>query len=561
MRGRTDSSESGQALIMVTLGLLAMSGLIGLAVDFGWSYFVRREAQSAADSAALAAARAAMDVVIANGASALSCTSLSCGGETSCSAGLTGTWQSACQYAQQNGFSAGGDAGRQQVTVAAGVNTPSAPAPTVPNVYVRYWVTVRVTNSIPQLYSAVLGNANATIAARATAAITDFLVNGSMIALNREGDPAPTWQQPNSFNTNPDLLIGPGSFVLVPPNGGIALASNDAGAGTNLGSLSPVSPVTATRGNLSPASSWASAHASTGLADSTQFVDPYRGMGQPPLPTSPLSEYPVEGGNLAAAPACSTGACPPGVYYATSGGVATGAPLTVNSNLNFANSGSWGDYVFYGGLNITGATVNLGMGRYVLAGVVDPTTTPALNIGAGAHLFGGNGNDAGRLLVVTNSTYPGLSAIAPLPAQMPALSYGPINLDAASGTIRLFGINPAQAVPADQNSMGYTLSDFGPTLIWQDQGYSNITQPSNTSAQIVFGSNLQLEGVIYQPRGAWVKFRPNTQFSGVGVGVGPAGVRVIAGALDVGANASLNFCGSGCSQGAPLWNHTVALIE
>src|SRR5271170_4391403 len=49
----------GQALVLVTLSLLAMCGIMGLAVDLGWSFYVKKEAQAAADAAALAAVREA----------------------------------------------------------------------------------------------------------------------------------------------------------------------------------------------------------------------------------------------------------------------------------------------------------------------------------------------------------------------------------------------------------------------------------------------------------------------------------------------------------------------
>jgi Flp pilus assembly protein TadG len=54
------SGERGQALLLVTLSLFAMCGLLGLAVDLGWSYFIQKSAQNAADSAALSAAYQAL---------------------------------------------------------------------------------------------------------------------------------------------------------------------------------------------------------------------------------------------------------------------------------------------------------------------------------------------------------------------------------------------------------------------------------------------------------------------------------------------------------------------
>jgi len=51
-------SERGQALILIVFGIIAMVGLTALAVDGGATYADRRQAQNAADSAALAAALA-----------------------------------------------------------------------------------------------------------------------------------------------------------------------------------------------------------------------------------------------------------------------------------------------------------------------------------------------------------------------------------------------------------------------------------------------------------------------------------------------------------------------
>jgi len=47
--------SGGQAIVMVTLALFAMTGMMGLAVDLGWSYFIQKETQASADGAALAA--------------------------------------------------------------------------------------------------------------------------------------------------------------------------------------------------------------------------------------------------------------------------------------------------------------------------------------------------------------------------------------------------------------------------------------------------------------------------------------------------------------------------
>src|SRR5215472_894708 len=51
--------QGGQAIVLVTLALFAMCGMMGLAVDLGWSYYTVKSERVAADSAALGAIRAA----------------------------------------------------------------------------------------------------------------------------------------------------------------------------------------------------------------------------------------------------------------------------------------------------------------------------------------------------------------------------------------------------------------------------------------------------------------------------------------------------------------------
>src|SRR5215469_9855200 len=56
-------NKRGQALILITTSLIALCGIMGLAVDLGWGYFVKKQAQLAADAAALAAVEKALDDV------------------------------------------------------------------------------------------------------------------------------------------------------------------------------------------------------------------------------------------------------------------------------------------------------------------------------------------------------------------------------------------------------------------------------------------------------------------------------------------------------------------
>src|SRR5512147_783596 len=99
---RAHAARGGQVIIMVTLALLVLCGMLGLVVDLGWSYFVEKSAQTAADAAAIAAVQAAY-------ASASSLASYNCGGGVECSAdpipcnpSLPGNLSNACLYARLN---------------------------------------------------------------------------------------------------------------------------------------------------------------------------------------------------------------------------------------------------------------------------------------------------------------------------------------------------------------------------------------------------------------------------------------------------------------------------
>src|SRR5579864_2231724 len=92
--------RTGQALLLVTFALIMMCGVMGLAVDLGWSYFVKKEAQAAADGAALAAVSKAQSLV---GNPPFTCgTGVQCTAMVPCPSNgstLTGNLQSACVYA------------------------------------------------------------------------------------------------------------------------------------------------------------------------------------------------------------------------------------------------------------------------------------------------------------------------------------------------------------------------------------------------------------------------------------------------------------------------------
>jgi hypothetical protein len=138
--------------------------------------FVEKQAQAAADFAAMGAVR--KPLVRLNGqsfgftcptspsgslgvlpATPVDCTSGSIPG------GVNSNLWNGCLYGQQNGFNSGGLASRQRVTIQSNEADPMNPPPTDMCVQQMkcvkdavYWVTVRTTQTIPQLFSAVMGH-------------------------------------------------------------------------------------------------------------------------------------------------------------------------------------------------------------------------------------------------------------------------------------------------------------------------------------------------------------------------------------------------------------------
>jgi putative Flp pilus-assembly TadE/G-like protein len=526
---------------MMTASIVAMMGLMALTVDLGLSYFLKKTAQTAADAAALAGASAAMSNLGAN--TVPSCaTNVTCQAITACPSPVpnppTNNLHSACLYAQQHGFTQGGNGGVQNVTVAADV-TPTPP--TVPGVNVIYWVTVRVAQSVPGMFGSVLGFTNSTVAARATASISQGTRGGTLYVLNRQND--------TSGIGSPGTTLANGGTANVTVPGGIMMASIANGsnnpsyayAGNLQGSADVEAPFTNIRGagtvTLGGSAVWHVAPRS-GFSDGPMFYDPMGGMGQPsPLPSAGQTNYVgVANGCLD----CLTQPLQPGQYYAIdSRGRPTGDLLKANADVTFSDGGSgFGNYVFYGGLAFPATHTNIVFypGRYVLAGALSSNDIISFHTQVYIRDQGTAGQqntDAGEIFIFTDPTYPGLAGHYPPAlagtAVLSSLQLRDINLQAGNNPdigINLHGLNVANSnVPTD-------LKSFAPSVFWQDQRNSRVTYDSNgnidttscggghsidnpcTNTSMASSSapgatlqahpGVQLYGLIYQPRGAWM---------------------------------------------------------
>ncbi len=588
MKSSSRRSRSGQVIIMTTFALVLLCGMLGLVVDLGWSYFTRKSAQAAVDAAALAAARMARAGLVSGDDIDCLTTGVGCtGAPVDCTAVGEGNLQSACQYAANAGFSS---SLLTTVTVQASDRT-TAPTvietcgqggatvhhpPTSGCVDTYYWVTVTATRRIPQLFSAVMGNMELTSGARATAAVADYAPSASLWALNREVD-GPVIGRGATGN---DIFVWGNSEVIAD---GIILASTatDVDASGNSGAAGGAGRV---YGDASiRGSGWVSDPTkffptpTNGFADLPIFDDPMRGKGQPDAPTG-LPEVPVLNGIL-------NGNCTnppvygPGSYFAVDlHGRATGDPITPGSCVTFsAGAGGFGDFVFFGGLNLGNNTVTFHPGEYFLAGsrtgkilslpnnAVMQDNTPLNASGESVR-----NTDAGEIFVLTDANYPGLQIPSQVTPIQNILDFGEVYIQSGNFVeVNLHGLN------VDSLALPQELQTFAPTVIWQDQRNSTIKYTDNgyvdytscgsghtldspcpntdptTKPSMVWQASpkLQLYGVIYQPRGAGIEFQGNAHIR--------ASMQVISGNVSVQGGNTLELL----PLQNPLRRRIVALVE
>jgi len=616
MKNYTPQSErrrksGGQALVLITFALIAMCGLIGLAVDLGWSYFVKKTAQAAADGAAQAAVQEAMSRVGGNVTVLCGVSNIECPDPTPAngdSFANTSNLYNGYQYAIQNGFSVGGHGGRQNVTmqanqVAGGGRLP----PTAPGVNdVVYWVTVRTVEQIPQLFSAVLGNSTGLIAARGTAGIVRVVVPGSLYALNQMRDCI------NGCGIDVDVhgsttITAPAGVVMgseCSGSGSPAPCDGEAGEGDGRGATF-VTPQIRIHGS----GTCDSAHlvlcppgiTSNGYTDPSLFEDPTKGKTQPPVVApSGVKTCALLNGNITQA-----GSNPvvlgPFNYYAykldgNGNKIPTGDPITVNGNdIQFASngtcptggsitgvtqSGSFPAYMFWGGVNVAaGSTVTFGPGQYVMVGSVHDSGGNSTSVfdwsGNNTVLkSSGSGPDyAGQMFIFTDPTYSGLApqdTDGQLSAAGASLHFGSVSDKSGNTqTFSLNGYNPrASTAPTDVLS-----PDYNGFLFWQDRNNSTVkynadgsfncaapyngtdcakTLSPSDSEVMELNSHANMAGttgILYQPRGSLFNWHGGSNASGA--------FQVITGAIKAGGGGNLTLT----SPSIPLVRTINALIE
>jgi Putative Flp pilus-assembly TadE/G-like len=219
-QGRNFGSRRGQALIMVTLVLVPMIGFFGLVTDVGYMHFVKMSAQTAAEAAAQAA--------IIDFHSSVGGAIISCGGAVVCAATPTAcapnittpqnSIEHGCMYAQQHGFNSTGNV---LVTYQSGSGT--APPTASGSGTASYWVTFRVVQKVPQMFSAILGNPTGLVAARSTAAVVG--ASDCIYALDPSASGAVSVGGTASLTSSCGIFVDSNSASALSTNGSATLSA------------------------------------------------------------------------------------------------------------------------------------------------------------------------------------------------------------------------------------------------------------------------------------------------------------------------------------------------
>jgi hypothetical protein len=315
----------GQVVLLVTVAMIPLVAMAGLVTDLGYMRYLHRSAQKAADAAVLAA--------IASYNAGYAGTVYTCGaGSTapgwvcnnptpySCPGGLTSATDpvaDACMYAQQNGFNPVAGS-KQSVTVTSDVSPSVAnPIPTAHGINAgAWWITARVAQNVPSLFSAVLGNASGLVVARATAAIQPGIA--CVYAL----DPSAS----GSYYQNGSTAFNANCGIYVDSNNSSAAMLGNGGASINASTIQVVGGV-----------SWSGS------------INPTPNTGVVPFP-DPLKSLPTPS-TCSAATGCSAAGC------------ANNSKAFVVSSDTTLSPG-----IYCGGIYVKSGTATLSAGNYIIVG-------------------------------------------------------------------------------------------------------------------------------------------------------------------------------------------------
>ncbi len=373
---RRDDKRSGQMIIFMTLSLFALFSMLGLSVDLGYSYFVKVFAQTAADSAAAAAA------IYANTNGYVCGSSVTCNSTYTCPSNLTTAsdpLQAGCLYAAQNGFKT---TGSQTVAMIANNTVPPGTTGVTP----ALWIKATVSQSIPHTFLYWAGFHSGSVATQAMSGVNVV---------------------PNSGCTYvTDTAATQDAFVI---SGSGSLSAAGCGVFVNSSNSTKALDITG-----------------KGSITASQITV----RGGVTCPVGKCTPTPTTGAAITPDPFNLT---PPAVGSCSFGTSTTPYATSVSASINPG--------VYCGGITVTGGTLTLASGIYILNG--GGISVSGQGYLAGSHvmffLTGQGGHTPGPMLIQGN----GINLSAPdggpyqgiLFYQDPNQTYGSQNVVSGSATI------------------------------------------------------------------------------------------------------------------------------
>lgn len=357
---------------MVALSLAFVFGMMSLTVDLGWSYFRRCAAQTAADAAAQSAASWAQLNGYTCGSSGVAC-----GSTYTCAASETSPpadeLKAGCLYAAQNGFTTGGNSGRQTVSMIAGTGTPTGST----GISTTLWVKAVVEETSPTFLGRFAGMSSTTVRASATSGVTVSPSGACVYSLHPSASGA----------------VSAKGTVSVTASCGIYVNSNSTSAFVMTGNSNVAASQILVNGSSSIASNSVVSPAPTANAGSVS--DPLSGLPMPSVSGCTYYNW--------SATSHGTLTLNPGVYC---GGISVSAQATLNFNP--------GTYILNGGgMSITGGATLNGTGV---------TFFNTAQSGYTAGPIGLAGNTTFNLASPTTGTYQGILFV-----QDPSITYSGSN--------------------------------------------------------------------------------------------------------------------------------------
>jgi hypothetical protein len=319
--------RSGQAIIMVTASLMFVLATMGLAIDFGWCYFLKMRVQTAADAAAVSAAVYAKS-------HGDTCGTISCGVSYTCvgTTPPTTSLQAGCLYATADGPPSMSATLIENNTAPPGVtgNTPSL------------WIKATVTTTRPNNFLFSAGFATATIAAQAIAAVTLIAPTSCIYVLNATANQALSITGTSSLSASScGTYVNSSSASALNVTGSSTVTASGGGkiyvhGSTYIGGTSTITP--------------------TAITGAASVSDPLAALAAPTVPaTCDSTNYQITNSNTAtinpgtycggiSAIGNSTLNLNPGTYILNGGGLKVSNSSHLNgTGITFFNTGKFGN--------------------------------------------------------------------------------------------------------------------------------------------------------------------------------------------------------------------------